>query len=593
MDISLPFFNWSFKKALDTEPDNFARARFRIVFTILLFSLLKVVVVAVFAVAGEQWRQTGRALLAFLLYLSILKILLYKPGNIGALTHILLIAGVLLVASNIFIYAHHVNLLTIQFTFMIIVCSFYIQGVKFGIIYSAASILPVMVSLLVHDNSSIYFITTPQELASPGFEIMVVLNFISIIVAHYLFYTAYHDNIKEKEALNIKLQQSVAEANQLAASKSDFLSTMSHELRTPLNSVIGITELLLEDKPEERQKENLKILQFSALDLLSLINNVLDFNKMDSGRQELEKVPFSVAELVQNVCSGLKLKAVDKKLSFILDIDERLKTVNVISDPTRLAQLLYNLVSNAIKFTEKGNVSVKLECRAQTAGKTEVLFSIKDTGIGIHPDRHAAIFESFTQAESHITRKYGGTGLGLAIVKQLLFLFGSAIHMESVLGTGTHFYFTISFPMDVTEENRKKPVAVPKNDFSHLRILIAEDNEVNRLLISKQMDRLGVKPVIVENGEMALKTASTSVFDVIFMDLHMPVLDGYQAIAGIRALPDVQKANTYIVAFTASVTEQEKIFSSGFNDFLHKPVGMADLTAKLEKLTAGPGESDA
>jgi two-component system, sensor histidine kinase len=584
MDKPLPFFNWSLKKALDTESDSFIRARISIVFTILLFALLKVLIVIFFATINEQWRQLIRAVIGLVIYISLIKAMLYRPGTLNLLTHIMLMAGIALVWTNIFMFAHNVNLLTIQFVFMVILSSFYTQGLLFGIIYSAASVVPVLLSLLLYGNGGLYFDRTPQQFASPGFEIIAVLNFITITIAHYLFFQAFHDNIREKERLNQQLQLSVAEAQELAASKSNFLSTMSHELRTPLNSVIGITELLINDKPEERQKENLKILQFSALDLLSLINNVLDFNKSESGKLALEAVPFQLSQFMQNICAVLKVKANDKKLDFILDIDPQLKDLHLVSDPTRLSQVIYNLVSNAIKFTDKGSVAVKLQSVKKEEGKVEVLFTVQDTGVGIHPNRHDAIFDMFTQAESHITRKYGGSGLGLAIVKQVLTLFNSKIHLESTPGTGTVFSFAISFDVAENTSGNTSDYEGETQGITHLRILIAEDNDVNRLLLRKQMDNLGLQSIIVANGKLAYEACLSQQFDAVFMDLHMPVLDGYEATKQIRAITDKSKSEVYIIAFTASVTEQEKILETGFDDYLYKPVNMTDLREKLEQI---------
>lgn len=586
MNKPLSFFNWSLSNTLDTIPDSFIKARVRILYTILLFSILKTLIVLGTGTVHEQWLQVIRAAIALLIYIALTKTLLYKPSLLTQLAHIMIFAGVVIVWTNIYVYAHKVNLITLQFVFMIILSSFYTLGSRLGFIYSVSGTLPVVLFLLSNGNVDMYIANSPQELASPGYEIIVILNFLSITIAHYLFFKAFNVNLDEKEKLNGQLQLSIAEANKLAASKSNFLSTMSHELRTPLNSVVGITELLLQDSHEEKQKENLKILQFSTLDLLSLINNVLDFNKTDSDNVVLEAVPFRLAEFIRHRCAGLKIKAIDKNLNFIVDIDKQLEETIIISDPTRLSQLIYNLVSNAIKFTDNGSITIKLDCVHKTENGVEVLFAVTDTGIGIQPDRHETIFNLFTQAESDITRKYGGTGLGLAIVKQVLALFNSKIQLDSTPGKGSKFYFTLPF-ITTTEETIPGAKVAPLSettDLGHLKILIAEDNELNRLLMQKQLDKFNIKPVLVENGEQAYQACLSGHYDAVFMDLHMPILDGYKATNKIRSLSDPEIANVYIIAFTASVTEQEKIFENGFNDFLYKPVNMNDLRDKLEKI---------
>ncbi len=582
MTNNLSIFNWSLRKALDTEPDSFIKARIRIIYTIILFSLLKAIIVIGISFGNEQWLQAVRAVIAFVFYMAMLKVLLYVPSRLKLLAHIMMQLGILVIWTNIFVYAHTLNLITVQFIFMIVLSSFYTLGGRAGIVYSLIGILPVLIFLVSQGNINLYLTNSAQVLASPGPEILVVLNFISIIVTHFLFFNAFHINLREKEKLNEQLQLSIAEANKLATSKSNFLSTMSHELRTPLNAVVGITELLLDDKPSERQKENLKILQQSSRDLLSLINNVLDINKIDSDKLVLESVPVRLAEYVRDTCSGLKMKAVDKGLDCRLDIDEQLENITVISDPTRISQLIYNLVGNAIKFTDKGSITFSLKCLNKTERGADILFSIEDTGIGIPADKHESIFEVFTQAEIHTTRKYGGTGLGLAIVKQVLALFNSSLQLESTEGKGSKFFFTI--PFTITAEVSQAPAPNRKADLSHLKILVAEDNELNRLLMQKQLDKLGISTLIVENGKLAYDAYLAGQYDAIFMDLHMPVLDGYEATKQIRSITDNTKANVYIIAFTASVTEQQEISEAGFDDFLYKPVNMNDLHDKLEKV---------
>ncbi len=587
MHNTLPFFNWSLKKALNTEPDNFIRARIRIIFTILIFSILKAAIAVTCASAAGQERQQQRAFIAVIIYLSLLKIILWVPSRAKVLAHIMLTAGIVLIFTNLFFYAHQINLVTLQFLFMIIVCGFYTISARAGFAYSIIAAFPVVFFLLSGGNIVIDSADLSQELASPGTELIAILNFVSIIIAHYLFLRAFQANIKEKEALNVQLARSAEEANHLAVSRANFLSTMSHELRTPLNAVIGTAELLIKDKPEEKQEENLKILQSSALDLLSLINNVLDFNKIDSDNLQLEKVPVKLSELVQNVCAALRIRAHGKGLKFTLDIEEQLKNIYVSTDPMRLSQVLYNLVGNAIKFTETGSVFVKLSCAEMRTGNAKVLFSISDTGVGISKDKYETIFELFTQADSDTTRKYGGTGLGLPIVKQLLLLFGSKIELESTPTKGSRFYFTL--PLQIVQSPSNENVA-PEQDnetavnLSHLRILVAEDNEINRMIIKKQLATFNIEPIIVEDGALAYNAWLAEHFDMVVLDLHMPISDGYETINRIRTYTEVPKANTHVIAFTASVNEREKIIAAGFNDILYKPANIKDLREKLELL---------
>jgi signal transduction histidine kinase/CheY-like chemotaxis protein len=587
MHNKLPSFNLSINKALATEPDNFIKARIRIIFTILIFSILKAAIAVIVAYSAVQNMQLGRAVIGLVLYACLIKMLLWMPRYAKAIAHTMLCAGILLIFTNLFFYAHRINLVTLQFIFMIMVSGFYTISSRAGLAYSIIAVIPVVIFLLTGDNVDMYSRNLPQELASPGAEIIAILNFATIIIAHYLFLRAFQGNIVEKEELNVQLQQAADDANQLAVSRSNFLSTMSHELRTPLNAVIGTAELLIKDKPEEKQEENLKILHSSALDLLSLINNVLDFNKIDSEMLQLEKVPVKLSDLVQNVCAALRIRANGKGLKFTLEIDEQLKAIYVSTDPTRLSQILYNLVGNAIKFTETGSVYVKLYCADTKAGNIKVQFSVSDTGVGISRDKYDTIFDLFVQGDANVSRKYGGTGLGLPIVKQLLLLFGSKIELDSTPGKGSRFYFTL--PLHVvqdptTETNMQEQKQEQPLDFSHLRILIAEDNEINRMIVKKQLATFNISPVIVEDGASAYETWLANHFDLVVLDLHMPISDGYETLQRMRAFNETPKANTHVIAFTASVNEREKIIAAGFNDVLYKPANIKDLREKLEML---------
>ena len=585
MEQKLPFFNWSVKKALSAGYDSFTNARVRIVYALLLFTLLKLGITVDIAWNNEQWRQVVRAVVALFIYISLLKVLLYRPGKFKQVGHIMIVIGLLFVWSNIFVYSHRVNMVTLQFVFMVMMSSFYVLGSRLGIFYSTLGILPLLITIITKGNTGVFIGIGPQELAYPGPEIITALNFISIVVSHYLFFEAFMGNVQEKERLNVELQSAIVEAQQLAASKSAFLSTMSHELRTPLNSVVGLTEILLRDGPEERHKQHLNVLQSSAHDLLSLINNVLDFNKLDSDKMVLERVPFSISEFMHNICAVLRIKASSKRLDLVLDIDEQLADTVVFSDPTRLSQVMYNLVGNAIKFTDNGLVTVELRVSRRTGDDVAISFAVRDTGIGISQEKHDTIFEVFSHAESYTSRKYGGTGLGLPIVKKVLGLLGSDIELESSPGKGANFFFTIAFATAPSILTATGGRSVTQTDLSKLRIMVVEDNGVNRMIIKRQLSMLQIDAVMAQNGREAYEIYLSGDFDVILMDLHMPVLNGYETIKLIRALPDQGKANVRVVAFTASVIEPEALADASFDDFLFKPVNVDALRDILTKLT--------
>jgi CheY-like chemotaxis protein len=251
---------------------------------------------------------------------------------------------------------------------------------------------------------------------------------------------------------------------------------------------------------------------------------------------------------------------------------------------------MYNIIGNAIKFTESGSVTVAARVTSVLTDRVDVLFSVTDTGTGIHPDKHEMIFELFAQAELNTVRKYGGTGLGLAIVKKVLALFNSAIQLESVPGSGSRFFFNISFTTVATTTPGLLVETGEKTDFGYLRILVVEDNPINRQIIKKQLNTLNIQPIVTENGKEAYDLFMESHFDAIITDLQMPVMDGYETIRRIRTSNDPYKAAVYAIAFTASVTEEEKIMDSGFDDYLYKPVNMNVLQDKLKKIAVYSGK---
>lgn len=588
MQGELPFSNWSLKKTLANQTDTFIRARIKIIYFIIVFTLLKIFILLPVAYFYGQDLQLVRGVIIFVVYIALLKYVLYDCSKLKLISHAILFTGVLFIWSNVFIYAQSINIATVQLIFMSILCGFYLLNKRWGLIYSAVCSLPILVHFVLEGRVNLFNTVHPQQLSSPGYEIIVVLNFVSIIISHYLFYQAFELNLEEKALSNKRMQIAITDATKMAESRSDFLSTMSHELRTPLNSVIGMTNILLEDSHDAEQKDNLKILKFSAVSLLTLINDILDFTKIEADKVQLEAIPFNLAEMIENSCAGLRLKAKEKGLLLNVEVDDILKTEAIVSDPTRLTQIIYNLVGNAIKFTSHGRIAVSAKSLFSTPEFVKVQFVVSDTGIGISPERHDAVFETFTQATNNITRKFGGTGLGLAIVKRLLTLFNSAITLKSTLGKGSDFSFDIDFIIG-KESIPLNEIGAPEQknvDLAGLKVLIAEDNQMNIVLMRKLLSRWNIECIIAENGQEALEKASKDSYDVILMDLHMPIMNGYDATRNIRILPQPLNPKVHIIALTASVSHNvyAKIKEAGLNDYLNKPFNPQDLRKKLEKL---------
>ena len=369
------------------------------------------------------------------------------------------------------------------------------------------------------------------------------------------------------------LLQAKKSAEQVSQAKSEFLSTMSHEIRTPLNSVVGMTHLLIRNSPREDQKEQLSLMLFSANNLLSVVNDILDFNKIESGKINFEEIETNLKELAKNTIAVLKTQADDKGLALLLEIDNELKNT-VISDPTRIGQVLTNLVHNAIKFTLQGQVKLKLSVLHVDAELLKLKFSITDTGIGISQDKQKIIFERFVQADSSTSRSYGGTGLGLAICKRILQEQGSELKLMSIQGLGTEFYFEQTFRVfGVMKEETIKV----QNDTFHLstkpldgvEILLVEDNEMNILVAQKFLENWGAITEVAVNGQDALDKLDIKRHQIILMDMHMPIMDGYQATREMRN----RNIKLPIVALTASIPGEirNKVFQAGATDIVLKP----------------------
>lgn len=585
MSAPLPFFNFSLKKVLALEPDSLKQARIKIVLTTLVLLILKIVILLPLVIHGLLDHQLYRLLFVFVLYVALIKYLLYKPQSVVFISHVVILTGDTNIWFSLFVFGQHLNLVTIQFVFMVIFVGYYLIDKRFAIIYSFLAIAPLMVYLATTNRATWHLDISPQELPSPGYEIIVLMNFTTMVFIHYLFYRAFRDNVDEKEALNKQLQSTIAEIKALAESRSLFLSTMSHELRTPLNAVIGMTNLI-KDTATEEQTENLDILEFSAVSLLTLVNDILDYNKSENDKIELEAIPVNLAVLLHKICYGLQNKAIDKGFELALDVDEKLKEQWVTSDPTRLTQIIYNLAGNAIKFTEYGQVCVRAVVGDENAEQVMVHFSVSDTGIGIPADRQGVIFDPFVQASADTTRHYGGTGLGLAIVKRLLGLFNSKIVLDSQPGKGSVFSFAIQFPL---YKGIIKPIhtnTIMSSSLEGLNVLIAEDNPVNALLLVKLLTKWQVNAVVTNNGQEAVNKLLHNSFDVVLMDLHMPLMDGYQATTYIRSLNNPLKAQIPIIALTASVSYNiyDKIKEAGMSDYVSKPFQPTVFYQKLEAL---------
>lgn len=426
-----------------------------------------------------------------------------------------------------------------------------------------------------------------QEKTNKFSKLISILAIALISILSLLSLSLYKNNIirtqsnKLLEEKNKELIIAKEKAEKASQARTEFLSTVSHELRTPLNAINGITHLLLEGKPKKSQMHYLESLEFSGNYLTKFINDILEINKIESDKSQIENINFNLKLLIENIQSSLKELAKINNNKFILNIDSKIPKY-VVGDPTKLSQILLNLINNALKFTKDGEVTINTSLVSLADNNVTISFEIKDTGIGIPEEKLNTIFDSFSQGSIDINRKYGGTGLGLTIVKKIVELLDGKINLESKVNIGSTFTFEI--PLKVGRKTREiRTTKKEKNykSFDGKIILVVEDNKINQMITKKMLENKGILCEIIDNGEESIEKCRDKKFDLILMDVHLPGINGTIAAQEIRKFD----STTPIIALTAiSLNEnRETLLSYGMNEVITKPFNPEDLYNIINK----------
>ncbi len=504
------------------------------------------------------------------------------------------------VARSIFITSFSVllfficNTLNIGFYFVF----FYFPAfIAYTLYYDLEKDLPnALVNLSVSVSCAVCAFVLPHQyfmaenIDEKWFPLISTLNyFLSFaITIIFVFFAVFHINKsgrqlvdvwQEAERQKLELSEAKQKADSAVLAKSRFLSNMSHEMRTPLNGIIGTVNLMLQEPSMPEQQQNLEVLKYSSEHMLSVVNDVLDFSKIEAGKMELATDEFNLKTVLDKIYTVFKNQFDGKKVRFDFNIDNSLDKY-FKSDETRLRQVLTNLIGNAFKFTDTGSVQCSAKLVSSDSEAAEIYFSVKDTGIGMNQEHQQLIFDAFNQAETSTTRRFGGTGLGLTISKKIVVKLGGDLQLKSEQGKGSHFFFTIRMPYcngnkAFVNENKVGSLVSLKG----ARVLVAEDSVVNMTITRKFLQRWDVVIHEAVNGQEAVQLFNKNEYDVLLIDLDMPIMDGYEALAQIRKI----NRNIPAIAFTAAVLPQMKEYlaGKGFNDFLQKPFRPEDLHRKI------------
>ncbi|MCF2504798.1 ATP-binding protein [Dyadobacter sp. CY107] len=501
--------------------------------------------------------------------------------------HFALICLCLIVLSTAVLYQQGHYLVTFQFIFVILSAGFYILGPRWGLFYSLLSVFLVGSVVFLNQYFRVEIKIQAYAVDTYALTFALLYNYLMLIYIHYFFFKESElANAKETTLLS-ELKIAAAQARDLAEYKTNFLITMSHEIRTPLHAIIGGLDLLSFENPKNEQAKNLDNVRFSADILSSIINDILNLNDIEDNQTKLQKKPFQPGVVITDICQKLEATAGNKGLALTLNASPELSKFWVMGDPVRLGQIVMNLISNAIKYTDHGSVEVNMRAEQITHHQVQIFFKVSDTGIGIPVEVFPYIFEPFKLVNSGMKKQYHGTGLGLSLAQRLVNLHGGKLDFTSQEGVGTSFFFDFAYPLSQEPVSFGTPALSKDLGPLDISVLVAEDNNMNAMILKSFLNKWDVRFDIVDNGQAAVESMLANDYQVILMDINMPVMDGIQATQNIRAFENRKKANVQIIALTA--TSKESLESSGsltlFDDWISKPFHPQILHAKLASIS--------